>query len=80
MITVAELAGWESFPFHIVFTIGRRDDDGFRLGAFKKHALERSQPRRVKMLDYVHHGSRIETAKPCVSVGIRGWPVPRRQR
>ena len=64
MITMAKLARWKGFPFHIVFAIGRGDDNVLRLRAFKQHAFERRQSRAVQMLDDFDDGA--AASKPAI--------------
>src|SRR5260370_16180882 len=68
MVAVAELAGKQSFPFHVIFAIGGCDNDGFRFGALEQHAFKCGESLSVKMLNHFHHGGRLETREPLVAV------------
>ena len=71
MVAMTKLAGGQRFPFHVVFAVGRRDDDVLRFGALEQHTLERSQARGVKMFDDFHHRGGIEASEPLVTVNER---------
>src|SRR5579883_1643185 len=71
MVAMSKLASRQRFPFHIVFAIGRRDDDGLWLGALEQDAFECLESRRVEVFDDFYHGGGIETGESLVSVNER---------
>ncbi len=71
MVTMPEFTCGKRLPFHVVFAIGRRDDDVLRFGALEQNTLEGSQAWRIQVFNHLHHGGGIEIGQPLVAVDER---------
>src|SRR6266542_4001242 len=71
MVAMPKLAGGQCLPFHVVFAVGRCNDDGLWLGALEQHALECDQARCVEVFNHFYDGDSIETGEALVPVDER---------
>jgi len=58
-------------PHGVVFPVGRRDNDGFRLGMLEQHLFESLQPWRIQMFDHFHHHGHVKPVEAFVFVHER---------
>ncbi|BDH55430.1 hypothetical protein MTP03_03690 [Tsukamurella sp. PLM1] len=56
----------------VVLAVGRRDHDGAGPGSAEHDVLERTEPRRIDVLDHLHEHRRIEGCEAVVLVGESG--------
>src|ERR1051326_3097936 len=71
MVAMAKLAGRQCLPFHVVFAVGRGEDNCRRLGRLEEHALECGEAWWVEMFDHFDNGSGIKTCQALVSINKR---------
>ena len=71
MVAVAEAAGGEALPPHVVLPVRRGEHHGAGPGELEEHAPERGQPRRVEVLDHLDHGRGVEAGEARVAIHER---------
>src|SRR5262249_11996600 len=71
MVGMPELSGRQRRPFHVVFSIRRRQSHESWLRRLKQHALEGAKARRIEVLDHFHYGRCVESSQTHVAVHQR---------
>src|SRR5262249_12532611 len=68
MIAMPEFAQLQSFEFHVVFAVRRRDDDERRPRGFEDSSLKGRQARRIEVLNDLDQSCSVETFQSVVLV------------